>query len=188
MVGRYIKTAEQHLREVVASHQRDTDARLPIFLPAYRTSTYDTTRLTPASLVFRRELRVPCDLLFVASPPPDKEWPTVDHVANLVDHLHDVHNCARWHLKLASNRMKTRYARLTNCAVYHESHKVRLYHSTHTKGKSPKPQSTWEGSYKVVTRVNDVVYRIQRNPRSRMVLIHLDRLAHYQGSAWNEFS
>jgi hypothetical protein len=42
------------------------------------------------------------------------------------------------------------------------------------------------GPYKVVTRINDVVYRIQRNPRSRMMVVHLDRLAPYQGAARDE--
>jgi hypothetical protein len=49
--------------------------------------------LAPASLVFRRELRLPCDLLFGA--PPDKEQPTIDHVADLVENLHDIHNYVR---------------------------------------------------------------------------------------------
>jgi transposase InsO family protein len=65
MVERYIKTVEEHLRKVVALHQRDCDARLPIFLLAYRASTHDTTGLTPANLVFQRELRLPCNLLSI---------------------------------------------------------------------------------------------------------------------------
>jgi hypothetical protein len=70
MVERYIKTVEEHLRKVIASHQRDWDERLPFFFLAYRASTHDKTGLTPASLVFGRELRLPYDLLFGA--PPDK--------------------------------------------------------------------------------------------------------------------
>jgi hypothetical protein len=73
MVERYIKTIEEHLRKVVASHQRDWDGRLHHFLLAYRASTHDTTGLTPASLVFGRELRLPCYLLF--GMPPDKDNP-----------------------------------------------------------------------------------------------------------------
>jgi hypothetical protein len=107
MVERYIKTIEEHLRKVVASRQRDWDEGLPLFLLAYRASTRDTTGLTPASLVFGRELRLPCDLCFEV--PPDKNRPTTDYAADLVDHLHDIHNYARQHLKLASDRMKTRY-------------------------------------------------------------------------------
>jgi transposase InsO family protein len=93
MVEHYVKTVEETLRKVVASHQMDWDERLHLFLLAYRAYTHDTTGLTPARLVLRRELRLPCDLLFGA--PPGKERPTTDHAADLVDHLHDIHNYAR---------------------------------------------------------------------------------------------
>jgi transposase InsO family protein len=140
MVERYIKMVEEHLRKVVASYQRDWDARLPMFLLAYRASTHDTTGLTPANLVFGRELRLPSDLLFEA--PPDKEQPTIDHAADLADQLRNIHNYARQHLKLASGQMKTRYDRAANCAGYHEGDNVWLYRPTRKKGKSPKLQAS----------------------------------------------
>jgi hypothetical protein len=68
MVQRYIKTVEEHIRKVVSSDQRDWDERLPLFFLAYRASTHDTTGLTPARLVFGRELRLPCYLIFGATP------------------------------------------------------------------------------------------------------------------------
>jgi hypothetical protein len=127
--------------------------------------------------VVEQELRLPCDLLFGV--PPDKERPTTDCAAEIVDHLHDIQQYARRNLKLARDRMKTRYDKLANSAGYQEGDKVWLYRPTCTKGKSPKLQSSWEGPYKVVNRINDVVYRIQKNPRSRMMVVHLDRLATY---------
>jgi hypothetical protein len=132
--------------------------------------------LKPASLVLGRELWLLCDLLFGA--PQDKERPTTDHAADLVDHLHDIHNYARQHLKLASHRMKTRYYKLANCGGYHKGDGVWLHRPTRTKGISPKFQSSWEGPHKVVTRINNVVYRIQRNPRSRMMVVQLDDSKH----------
>jgi hypothetical protein len=80
--------------------------------------------LTQASLVFGRELRLPCDLLF--GTPPNRKRPTIDHVANFVDHLHDIHSYACQHLKLASDWMKTHYNRLANCTGYYEGDKVWL--------------------------------------------------------------
>jgi hypothetical protein len=136
MVERYIKTIEEHLRKVVTSHQRDWDEGLPLFLLAYRTSTHDATGLTPASLVFGQELRLPYNLLFRV--PPDKERPTTDYAADLVDHLHDIHQYARQHLTLASGQMKTQYDKVANAAGYQEGDRVCLYHPTHKKGKSPK--------------------------------------------------
>jgi hypothetical protein len=124
--------------------------------------------MTPASLMFGRELRLPCDLLFVA--PRDKERLAIDHAANLVDHLHDICNYAREHLKLASGRMKTRYDRRASCAVYHEGDKVWLCRQTRTKEKSSKLQSSREAPYKIVTGIDNEVYGIQLNPRSRMMV------------------
>jgi hypothetical protein len=132
MVECYIRMVEEHLQKIVTSRQRDWDSRLPIFLLAYRAPTHDTMGLTLASLVFGREL------LTALGPAvwdtPHKERPTVDHVANLMDHLHDIHSYARQHLKLANDQMKTRNDRLANCIGYHEGDKVWLCHSIHTKG------------------------------------------------------
>jgi hypothetical protein len=139
--------------------------------------------MCPISSAFR-ELRLPCDLLFGV--PPDKERPTTDYAADLVNHLHDIHNYARQHLKLATARMKTRCDKLAKSTGDQEGERVWLCRPTRTKGKSPKLQSSWEGPYKVVTRINDVVYRIQKNPRSRTMVVHLQRLATHQGAAWDE--
>jgi hypothetical protein len=135
-------------------------------------------------MVFGRELRLPCDLLFGA--PPDKEQSTTDYVADLVERIHDTHNYARRHLRVASHRMKVRYDRLANSAGFQEDDRVWLYRPTRTRGRSPKLQPAWEGTYKVITRFNDVVYRIQRHPWSRMMVLHLDRLAPYLGATRDE--
>jgi hypothetical protein len=113
---------------------------------------------------------LPCDLLFRV--PPDKKLPTTDSV----DCLHDIQNYVRQHLKLASDRMKTRYDKLANSAGYHEGTECALSPNPH-EGEITQTSIPVGRPYKVVTRINDVVYRIQRNPRSRMMVIHLDLLA-----------
>jgi hypothetical protein len=101
---------------------------------------------------------------------------------------YNIHNYARQHLKMASDRMKTRCDTLANSAGYQEGDRVWLYRPTCTKGKSPKLQSWWEGPYKVVTRINDVLYRIQKNLRSRRMVVHLDHLETYKGAARDELA
>jgi hypothetical protein len=184
MVERYVKTIEEHLRKVVSTHQGDWDERLPIFLLAYRASTHDTAGMTPANMVFGRKLRLPCDLLFGA--PPDKEQSTTDYVADLVERQHDTHHYARPYLRVASDRMKVRYDSLANSAGFQDGDRVWLYRPTRTRGRSPKLQSAWKGPYKVITGINDDVYRIQRHPRSRMMVVHLDRLPPYLGATRDE--
>ena len=78
-----MKTIEEHLRKVVSIHQWGWDERLPIFLLAYQASTHETTGVMPASMVFGRELCLPCDLMFGA--PPDKEQSVTDYTADLVE-------------------------------------------------------------------------------------------------------
>jgi hypothetical protein len=99
MVEHYIRMVKEDLWKVVTSHQRDWDTRLPIFLLAYRASTHVTTGLTPASLVWERTSTASWPAVLGS---PNKEWPTIDHAANLVDHIH-IHNYACQYLKLASD-------------------------------------------------------------------------------------
>ncbi|KAJ8921329.1 hypothetical protein NQ315_002943 [Exocentrus adspersus] len=54
--------------------------------------------------------------------------------------------------------------------------KVWLYNPKRTKGKSPKLQKSWKGSYIIVTRLNDVVFTIQKNSQAKMKIVHIDRL------------
>jgi hypothetical protein len=68
--------------------------------------------------------------------------------------------------------MKTQYDKLANSAGYHKGDRVWLYCPTPTKGKSPKLQSLCDGPYKLVTRIKDVVYRTQKNPKFRITVVH----------------
>jgi hypothetical protein len=48
-----------------------------------------------------------------------------------MDHLHDMHSYAREHLKLPSDRMRTRYDRLATYVGYHEDDNVALSPDSH---------------------------------------------------------
>ena len=62
-----------------------------------------------------------------------------------------------------------------------------LYNPQRKKGVSPKLQPNWDGPYLVIKRISDVVYRIQssKNRRSKMKVVHLERLAKYRESSNN---
>jgi hypothetical protein len=75
-------------------------------------------------------------------------------------------------MKPASDQMRTHYDRMAN----HEGDDMLLFRPTQIKRKSPKVQSPWDSPYRVVTWINNVVYSIQRrNPRSRIMVIYLER-------------
>ena len=77
--------------------------------------------------------------------------------------LEKIHEFARDKLKLSSDMMKRKYdvgAKLQN---FTERSVVWLHNPNRTKGLSPKLQSNWEGPYVVLNKLNDVIYRIQKD-------------------------
>jgi hypothetical protein len=88
MVECYVKTVEEHLRKAIWMNDRDLDERLPLFLLAYRGSTYETTGMMPINMTFRKELCLPCGMLFGAA--PYKHQPVISYMMDLVEWLHDI--------------------------------------------------------------------------------------------------
>jgi predicted aspartyl protease len=180
MVERFNQTLERHLAKLVDSHQKDWDEYIPLFLLAYRTAVHESTTVTPAYVNFGRELRLPVDLL--SGCPPDTPADVTDYVNDLRRRMLVVHDQVRAAGLKASEKMKTRYDRNVNRRGFEEGMLVWLHNPVRRKGKSPKLQPSWEGPYTVVTKLNDVTYRIRRTARSPFKIVHVDRLARYYGS------
>ncbi|KAJ8934486.1 hypothetical protein NQ318_016488 [Aromia moschata] len=146
----------------------------------YRSSIHETTGQTPASIVMGRELRLPCDLKFGCTPGDDVAGE--DYVSTLRQRMDDIHERVRSNIQGASDRMKETYDINANDGRYQPGNQVWLYNPQRRRGLSPKLQSSWEGPYEVVTRINDVVYRIQKLPRGKPRVVHFNRLAPFAGS------
>ena len=97
------------------------------------------------------------------------------------ERLRNVHELVRNQTTISSYRMKARYDRKASSGGFKVGDLVWLYNPQRKKGRSPKLQQPWEGPYTVITRINDVVYRIQKSKKSKMKVVHLDRLAKYVG-------
>ncbi|KAJ8948307.1 hypothetical protein NQ318_020794 [Aromia moschata] len=153
---------------------------LHLFLLAYRSSVHETTGQTPASIVMGRELRLPCDLKFGCTPGDDVAGE--DYVSTLRQRMDDIRERVRSNIQGASDRMKETYDINANDGRYQPGNQIWLYNPQRRRGLSPKLQSSWEGPYEVVTRINDVVYRIQKLPRGKPRVVHFNRLAPFAGS------
>lgn len=179
MVERFNRTLEEHLRKVVSDNQKDWDKHIDLFLMAYRSSVHDTTSQTPASILFGTELRLPADMKFGISSKESRR--TQSYAQDIRRRIEAIHQNTRMQSQLKSDKMKARYDYAANCEGFEEGELVMLYNPKRRKGLSPKLQTCWEGPYKVVKRINDVVYRIQWNQstRAKMKVVHLERLAKY---------
>ncbi|KAJ8980848.1 hypothetical protein NQ317_008907 [Molorchus minor] len=115
-----------------------------MFLLAYRAAGHEYPGKTPASIIFGRELRLPCDLRFGHR---EERADTVeDYSSKLATRIDSIHDEARKKLQFKSGRLKTRYDARSNNR-YQAGDEVWLYNPARKKGRSPKLQKTWEGPY-----------------------------------------
>jgi hypothetical protein len=151
----YIKIAEHRPWKVVALHQKHLEVRLPNFLLAYRTSTQ---RAWPQIMQHSWENSA-CPVTCYLVHPPTRSDPASTTLR--------IWWTATWHPKYPPTSEAGQLCRLPG--------------RRWSVAVSPKLQPTWEVPYRLVTRINNVVYRIQRHPRTKMVVVHFDQLLSYQG-------
>lgn len=108
------------------------------------------------------------------------------HMVDLVENLTKISQYTPQYLKVDSNRMQARYDLQANTAGFKRGDRVRLHRFRKALRRSPKLQSLLEGPRHVLHRLNDVVFRIQLNSRSKKIAVHSDRLVPYQGAATDE--
>ncbi|GBM70035.1 Retrovirus-related Pol polyprotein from transposon 412 [Araneus ventricosus] len=183
MGERFNRTILNHLSLFVSRNQTDRDTHLPLFLLAYRSAEHEVTGLTPAEMLFGRTLRFPCDILF--GRPSETPSSPNEYMKNLEARLESIHAFARERIKLASERMKTRYDSRATHYHFKEGHLVWMYNPKRRRGLSPKLQQNWEGPYTVVKKLNNVVYRVQRSPNAKPKVIHINRPAPYRATDHN---
>ncbi|XP_053352954.1 retrovirus-related Pol polyprotein from transposon 412 [Clarias gariepinus] len=184
LVERFNRTLTTQLAVLTSDRQKDWDEHLPLVLWAYRTAVQEYSQLTPAALMFGRELRTPVDLVFGS--PPQVDLPTkpgVEYFCSLKDKLFRVHELARRHLADAGVKQRRVYDTHSRGRDFAAGEQVWVYSPGRKRGLSPKLMSHWVGPCTVVAQLSDVVYRVRLAGRSRLVVLHRDRLAPYQPHA-----
>lgn len=179
MVERFNRTILDYLAKFVNDNQRDWDTLLPFLLMSYRSAVHETTKNTPARLVFGRELRLPIALCYGF--PPQTQTPPDVYIDMLMQRLQKIHDYNRMELEATSRRMKDRYDLKSNTNVLEVGTLVWLYAPKRTVGRCPKLQMSWEGPYEVLETLSPVTYRIrhQQKARAKTIVVHRDRLARY---------
>ena len=76
---------------------------------------------------------------------------------------------------MVSDRMKASYDRAASTEGFKEGQLVLLYNPQRKKGLSSKLQTSWDRPYKIIIRLIDVVYRIQKanSLRTKMEVVHM---------------
>lgn len=180
LVERLNRTILQYLSKFVNDNQKDWDRWIPLFLLAYRSSKHETTEFTPAMMVMGRELKLPLELLR-GNPPQGNELhkKVPEFVEDLKEKLISVHEDVRKRFILKSDKIKSKFDLKSHMISFKIGQRVWLYYPHKVRGKCPKLQRDWEGPYFIKSKINDVVYRIQKFAHRKYKVVHINRLAPY---------
>ena len=140
---------------------------------------HHSTGFAPCQLMMGRNLNLPSDVV-LGKPEQDRESYSQygRKLENIINHIHDI---ARRNLKFSSDAQKRVYDHKANQRLYQEGDLVWLYHNKRSVGLSTKLACKWTGPHKIVKRLNDVIYRVQKSSKSLPKVVHHDRLKPYCG-------
>lgn len=136
---------------------------------AYRATRHSSTGFTPNFMMFGREVSEPVDL--VTGLPSDSETaPSApEYVQRLCERLELAHQIARDALSESVKRAKRQYDK--NCS--HTQYQVGdavwylIKGTKKTKNRVRKFLPSYEGPLFIVGQLDDLVYRIQKGPRTK---------------------
>jgi len=167
------------LAKFVSLNQRDWDKWVALYLLAYRSSRHEATGYSPAELYFWKDLRLPLDLIRGVLPGNERVNSFGSFVQELRHKLEGIHENVRQSLNVHSLRAKARYDEKARQLHFKEGQEVWFFNPRRIKGRTPKLQKDWEGPYRVITKLSDVVFRIPKSNKHRYKVVHADRLAPY---------
>ena len=174
-VERFNRTLLAMLSKYVQDNQKDWDVHLQKVMMGYRTSEHESTKYTPAFVLFRRELILPLDVQYHL---PDNSH--ADSCSDFVNKMKtgfvDAYKVVRDNLSQAQKTMKDYYDRKTQGAAFSEGDQVWYFDPKVKKGRSTKLNRPWKGPFTVKKRISDLVYRIQLNGSKIRKVVHFNKL------------
>ena len=172
LVERFNRTLIDMLSKFCNEKQDDWDQHLPYLLCAYRSSVNDSTGCTPNLLMLGREITLPIDIMY-PSPHYEKYRCHNEYVEWIRRTLQDSFDRARQQLLVASERQKRYYDVRTKDRQYREGDFVLRFYPPNLKSKLNPP---YTGPFRVMAKLGDVTYKIQRTPKSKPMVVHVDHL------------
>ena len=175
LVERCNRTLLDMLATAVQDRPFEWDQHLRRLCYAYNTSVHPTTGFTPFALMFGRQTRMPVDIMLGTAHPPPCTVP--QYVADLHSSLEQAYAYVRDNMGHKMEQQKSRYDSRSHGCPFEVGDLVWLHNPAVPRGKSRKLHRPWIGPYRIVTRVSDVVYRLQHiQHRNQKPVVHFDRL------------
>jgi hypothetical protein len=176
-IERWHRSLNSMLAKVVEASQKDWTIFLPFVVAAYNSTIHQSTNFSPNYLTFGRELNTATDLAFCVS--GAEIMSTNDYAGCVSRKLADAFELVRKHSGQVAQVMKRRYDARVKAVEFKVDDQVWYFCPRSKVGTSPKWTSFYSGPFRVVRKVNDVNYVIQMTPRSRLQVVHVNKLKPY---------
>ena len=187
-VEKFIGTLKNKISVVAENSQSEWPSHIPFVLLAYRSSRHNTSKFSPSEILFGRNLNLPADLARPA-PPGNDQLPCDPLVYPqwLQDTLRNIRGEVMDNTNRAARACKEKWDQHVNMKSFPPGSMVWLYSPRKKVGITTKLTRPWTGPWEVVSTLNDVVVRI-KNPNTRKKkVVHVERLAEYQGHAFAHY-
>lgn len=163
------------LSAYVGENHRDWDESIPFVMMAYRASQHESTGYSPNMLMLGREVTTPLDIMY-DMPSSWKEVPRSEWVWIMQDRMERAHAFVRRHAEGAMFRQKHYHDMKMSYEKFKEGENVYVYFLQRKVGCSPKFTSYWRGPFKILTKLSEVLYKVNCGRNGKEQVIHCDRL------------
>ena len=176
-VERYNKSIVDIMKRLV-KRTNEWDTVLGFSVCAYNATIHESTGFTPNRLWYGRELRYTFGSI-VPDPQDPNERTYCDYVKGLQAKQQMAFDVAREALKKSAVYMKEQYDKKLHQIKYKAGERCMLRDHTKAKKGSKKFKPKYEGPYWILDKVGSVNYRIQKDEKSRVDVVHHNRMRRY---------
>jgi len=175
MVERFNRT----LLSMLAAHCKDNpwnwEQHIRNVCFAYNSSVHSSTGFTPFYLMYGRQATLPVDIQFGTM--HNKHQSTNEYVAELERRLTSAYELAHKTAGISHNRQKLYYDRNVHGDSYEPGELVWLLNPKVPKNTSKKLFHPWTGPFKVLKKLSECTYRIQKTEgQQQRQVVHFNKL------------
>lgn len=185
LIERFHRTMNQMIGKMVEDNHRNWHEVLPIVAATFRASVHESTGFSPNFLIFGRENVMPIDIVYGSSQNP-QYIDQSDYAKELRETLQYAYETVRKNLKVAAERRCRGYDFRIREKVFRKGDKVWVFVPKKRRFHYPKWEKYYQGPFEVIEQTGPVNYRVQKLPRGRSVVVHVDKLILYQPSSGAE--
>lgn len=178
-VERFNRTLKEKLTTMATTTEHLWDEYIPSILAAYRSSPQARTGDTPNFLCFGRDPQLPIDRELLAQPEEaskarEYKWQLIEKVAKAVE-------LAQKNTETEMARQKKHFDKGRRTVEYQAGDLVWLeVPRIERKGQNRKFAAKWRGPYRVITKTNDLLFKIAGvHNRKDVQHVHVQRMKSY---------